>query len=70
MERLLFLWDVMDDWAGAGRHLAAVALERFLDGRNLDHRGIGDIDTLTVREYLDLSWRRRGSYRTRLHPHD
>ncbi len=28
---------------------------------NLDHRGIGDIDTLTVREYLALSrWRRLG----------
>jgi hypothetical protein len=25
MERLLFLWDELDDWAGAGRHLAAAA---------------------------------------------
>ena len=25
MERLLFLWDELDDWAGLGRHLAASA---------------------------------------------
>jgi hypothetical protein len=25
MERLLYLWDEIDDWAGAGRHLAAAA---------------------------------------------
>ena len=35
---------------------------------NLDHRGIGDIDTLTVREYLDLGWRRRLQYRLYRHP--
>ena len=35
---------------------------------NLDHRGIGDIDTLTVREYLALSrWRQLG-YRLYRHP--
>jgi acyl-lipid omega-6 desaturase (Delta-12 desaturase) len=35
---------------------------------NLDRRGIGDIDTLTVREYLALSrWRRLG-YRVYRHP--
>jgi acyl-lipid omega-6 desaturase (Delta-12 desaturase) len=35
---------------------------------NLDQRGIGDIDTLTVREYLALSgWRRLG-YRLYRHP--
>ena len=35
---------------------------------NLDRRGIGDIDTLTVREYLALSrWRRLG-YRLYRHP--
>ena len=35
---------------------------------NLDHRGIGDIDTLTVREYRALSrWRRLG-YRLYRHP--
>ena len=35
---------------------------------NLDHRGIGDIDTLTVREYMTLSrWRRLG-YRLYRHP--
>ena len=35
---------------------------------NLDHRGIGDIDTLTVREYLALSSRRRLAYRLYRHP--
>jgi hypothetical protein len=25
MERLLYLWDEIDDWTGAGRHLAASA---------------------------------------------
>jgi acyl-lipid omega-6 desaturase (Delta-12 desaturase) len=35
---------------------------------NLERRGIGDIDTLTVREYLELShWRRLG-YRLYRHP--
>jgi acyl-lipid omega-6 desaturase (Delta-12 desaturase) len=35
---------------------------------NLDQRGIGDIDTLTVREYRALSrWRRLG-YRVYRHP--
>jgi acyl-lipid omega-6 desaturase (Delta-12 desaturase) len=35
---------------------------------NLDRRGIGDIDTLTVREYLALSCWRRLSYRLYRHP--
>jgi len=35
---------------------------------NLDHRGIGDIDTLTVREYLALGWRSRLRYRLYRHP--
>jgi omega-6 fatty acid desaturase (delta-12 desaturase) len=35
---------------------------------NLDRRGIGDIDTLTVREYLALSRWRRLSYRLYRHP--
>jgi acyl-lipid omega-6 desaturase (Delta-12 desaturase) len=35
---------------------------------NLDHRGIGDIDTLTVREYLALPRWRRISYRLYRHP--
>jgi omega-6 fatty acid desaturase (delta-12 desaturase) len=30
---------------------------------NLDRRGVGDITTLTVPEYLALSWRRRFAYR-------
>src|SRR5690606_6576883 len=35
---------------------------------NLVHRGIGDIDTLTVREYLALSWWRRLRYRLYRNP--
>ncbi len=35
---------------------------------NLDRRGIGDIDTLTVREYLSLSRRGRLRYRLYRHP--
>ena len=35
---------------------------------NLDRRGAGDIETLTVREYLDLPWRRRVYYRVYRNP--
>jgi omega-6 fatty acid desaturase (delta-12 desaturase) len=35
---------------------------------NLDRRGLGDIDTLTVREYLGLGWRKRFAYRLYRHP--
>ena len=35
---------------------------------NLDRRGVGDIDTLTVREYLALSRWRRFGYRLYRHP--
>jgi acyl-lipid omega-6 desaturase (Delta-12 desaturase) len=35
---------------------------------NLDHRGMGDIDTLTVREYLALPRWRRFRYRLYRHP--
>ena len=35
---------------------------------NLDHRGIGDVDTLTVREYLALPRWRRLMYRFYRHP--
>jgi len=35
---------------------------------NLDRRGMGDIDTLTVREYLASSWLRRLGYRLYRHP--
>jgi hypothetical protein len=29
MEFLLYLWDEIDDWAGAGRHLAAATVAEF-----------------------------------------
>ncbi len=35
---------------------------------NLDHRGMGDIDTLTVGEYLALPWYGRLRYRLYRHP--
>ncbi|HUZ65468.1 MAG TPA: fatty acid desaturase [Acetobacteraceae bacterium] len=35
---------------------------------NLDRRGIGDVTTVTVREYLALPWRRRMAYRLYRHP--
>ncbi|MCU0724988.1 MAG: fatty acid desaturase [Planctomycetes bacterium] len=35
---------------------------------DLDHRGFGDIDTLTVEEYRALSWFRRLGYRLYRHP--
>jgi omega-6 fatty acid desaturase (delta-12 desaturase) len=35
---------------------------------NLDHRGIGDVDTLTVREYQTRSWSGRMQYRLYRHP--
>ena len=35
---------------------------------NLDHRGIGDVETLTVREYLALKFRDRIRYRLYRHP--
>ena len=35
---------------------------------NLDHRGVGDIETMTVKEYLALPWWRRLAYRVYRHP--
>ena len=35
---------------------------------NLDQRGLGDVSTLTVREYLSLSWWGRFCYRLYRHP--
>ena len=35
---------------------------------NLDRRGLGDIETLTVREYLDLPWGKRLAYRLYRNP--
>jgi omega-6 fatty acid desaturase (delta-12 desaturase) len=38
------------------------------DSGNLDRRGMGDITTLTVREYQGLNWRGRLGYRLYRHP--
>jgi omega-6 fatty acid desaturase (delta-12 desaturase) len=72
-----FTWRPANDWVG--RALAVLTLTPYDDWRrshalhhagsgNLDHRGIGDIDTLTVREYLSLSPGRRFRYRLYRHP--
>jgi omega-6 fatty acid desaturase (delta-12 desaturase) len=66
-----------NDWVG--RVLGVVTLTPYQHWRechavhhassgNLDRRGIGDIDTLTVREYLNLSWLRRLRYRLYRNP--
>jgi omega-6 fatty acid desaturase (delta-12 desaturase) len=66
-----------NDWLG--RVLGVLTLTPYDDWRrshalhhagsgNLDRRGIGDIDTLTVREYLQLSPVRRLGYRVYRHP--
>jgi omega-6 fatty acid desaturase (delta-12 desaturase) len=66
-----------NDWVG--RVLGVVTLTPYDHWRechashhatsgNLDHRGIGDIDTLTVREYLELPRSRRIVYRLYRNP--
>jgi acyl-lipid omega-6 desaturase (Delta-12 desaturase) len=35
---------------------------------NLDRRGMGDVSTVTVREYLAMNWRQRLGYRLYRHP--
>lgn len=35
---------------------------------DLDFRGFGDVDTITVQEYLDSPWRQRAYYRIYRHP--
>jgi len=73
----LFRHRLVNDWLG--RAIGVITLTPYDFWRrshgihhatsgNLDHRGVGDIDTLTVREYLALSrWRRLG-YRLYRHP--
>ena len=77
MERLLFLWDVMDDWAGAGRHLAASAAAEVavLAGPILSASSALALWFFVPQSHMNAAllgltatfW---GSYRTRLHPHD
>jgi len=67
----------LNDWIGRAigvltftpydfwRHTHAV---HHASSGNLTRRGMGDIDTLTVREYLALSWRGRLRYRAYRHP--
>jgi acyl-lipid omega-6 desaturase (Delta-12 desaturase) len=73
----LFRHRLVNDWVG--RVLGALTLTPYdywrrshavhhASAGDLDHRGIGDITTLTVREYLNLSWWRRLGYRLYRHP--
>jgi acyl-lipid omega-6 desaturase (Delta-12 desaturase) len=68
---------LMNDWVG--RAIGVLTLTPYDFWRrahgvhhatsgNLDHRGIGDIDTLTVREYRALSRWRQFGYRLYRHP--
>jgi omega-6 fatty acid desaturase (delta-12 desaturase) len=50
---------------GQWRHRHAV---HHATSGNLDRRGIGDVDTLTVREFRQLAWRRRLAYRVSRSP--
>jgi len=72
-----FRSQIANDWIG--RALGVVTLTPYdfwrhshavhhASSGNLGRRGIGDIDTLTVREYLALSWWRRFCYRVYRHP--
>ena len=73
----LFRRRVVNDWVG--RLIGVVTLTPYdfwrqthaihhANSGNLDHRGIGDIDMLTVREYLVLSRWRQLLYRLYRHP--
>jgi omega-6 fatty acid desaturase (delta-12 desaturase) len=72
-----FRYRFVNDWVG--RVIGALTLTPYDVWRqshaihhatsgNLEHRGIGDIATLTVREYLQLSWLGRLRYRLYRHP--
>jgi omega-6 fatty acid desaturase (delta-12 desaturase) len=73
----LFRHRLVNDWVG--RVIGALTLTPYdfwrrshaihhASAGDLDHRGIGDITTLTVREYLGLSWWGRLRYRVYRHP--
>ena len=75
MERLLFLWDEIDDWAGAGRHLAAATAAEIavLSGPLLSASSALALWFLAPQSHMSAAllgltatfW---GSYRHRLHP--
>jgi hypothetical protein len=77
MERLLFLWDEIDDWTGAGRHLAASTAAEFavLAGPLLSASSALALWFFVPASHMNAAllgltatfW---VSYRTRLHPHD
>jgi len=76
MEFLLFVWDEIDDWAGAGRHLAAsTAAELAVLSGPLASAGSALALWFIVPQshlnaaLLGLTATFWGSYRSRLHPH-
>jgi hypothetical protein len=76
MEHLLFLWDELDDWTGAGRHLAAAAAAELavLAAPLLSAGSAVAIWFMVPQAHLNAAllgltatfW---GSYRHRLRPH-
>jgi hypothetical protein len=76
MERLLFLWDELDDWAGAGRHLAisTAAEVALLAGPLLSASSALALWFLVPQSHMNAAllgltatfW---GGYRKLLHPH-
>jgi hypothetical protein len=76
MDRILLFWDEIDDWAGAGRHLAAaVASELVVLAGPLLSAGSAVAAWFMLPQFhmnaalLGLTATFWGSYRTRLHPH-
>ncbi len=67
----------VNDWVGRGFGLLTLTPYDYwkqthsahhAGAGNLERRGLGDIETLTVNEYLGLSWRGRLAYRLYRHP--
>ena len=73
----LFPWKPANDWVGRAIGVLTMtpydhwrrlhAIHHATSG-NLDRRGLGDINTLTVREYFARNWRDRLGYRLYRHP--
>jgi hypothetical protein len=76
MERLLFLWDELDDWTGIGRHLALSAASELavLAGPLLSAGSAVAVWFMVPQAHVNAAllgltatfW---GSYRKRVYPH-
>ena len=67
----------VNDWVGRGFGLLTLTpydywkqthAAHHAGAGNLERRGLGDIETLTVNEYLAMDWRKRLAYRLYRHP--